>query len=129
MRSVDNVVANYDVSDPTDKKKIIIIEWFQKHPGSRFDKSEIHTELADSLKVGQSRTGQILKDLVEESVLESYGDQRKAYKLADDIVVPIRYQVSAGLEHLWTIVNVKRWGMAGLLAMCTVIWLLLTLPF
>lgn len=128
MRRVENVIEEYDQSDITDRKKILLIEWFQKHPGKRFDLTEVHRELGDELDIGRTRTGQILKELVEESVLDSHGNQRKAYALSEDILIPVKYQAIAGLRHLWTVVDVKRWGVIGILVISTILWLFLTLP-
>lgn len=129
MRPVDEVIEEYDITDKTDRKKILLIEWFQKHPGKRFDIAEVHQELGDDLNVGRTRTGQILKELEDESILDSHGDQRKAYELSEDILIPVKYQAIAGLRHLWTIFDVERWGVVGILVMSTILWLFLTLPF
>lgn len=129
MKHVKDVIEEYDPSDTTDKKKILLIKWFQKYPGKRFDKAEVHSELEAELDVGQTRTGQILKELVEESVLSSHGEQRKAYELSEDVLPPVKYQFIAGLRHLWTVVDIKRWGVFGILVMSTILWFFLTLPF
>lgn len=110
MKRARDVIGEYDSSNKTDRKKIILIEWFQKHPGKRFDRMEVHQELRDELDVGQGRVGQYLKELEEESVLESHGDQRKAYWLSKDIIVPTKYQIIAGIRHLSTIFDIERWG-------------------
>lgn len=129
MRRVEDVIEEYDYSDRTDKKKILLIDWFQKYPGKRFDITEVHQELGDKLDIGRTRTGQILKELEEESVLDSHGDQRKAYKLSEDILIPVKYQSIAGLRHLWTVIDIKRWGVIGFLVISTILWFFLTLPF
>jgi len=126
---VKDVLDNYDSAEDTDKNKIQIIEWFQEHPGERFDISEVHQKLGDEMDIGRTRTGQILKDLDEENVLDSHGEQRKAYKLSENILIPARYRIITGLRHLYTIVDIKRWGVVGFLAQATAVWLLLTLPF
>ena len=130
MKRVEDVIDGFDRSDPTEKKKILLIEWFQKHPGKRFDISEVHRELREELDVGRTRTGQILKELDEEdSVLTSYGKKRKAYELSEDILVPVKYQTLAGLRHLWMVVDVQRWGVVGFAVVTTVLWFFLTFPF
>jgi len=129
MKRVSDVVAEYDPSDRTDKKKIHLIKWFQKHPGKRFDITEVEQKLGDELGVGRTRIGQILKELDEESVLDSRGEQRIAYKLSEEILIPVRYQAVAGLRHLWTVVDIKRWGVIGFLVITTILWFFLTLPF
>lgn len=129
MRRVSAVIEEYNRWEKTDRKKILIIEWFQKYPGKRFDITEVHQELGDELDVGRTRTGQILKDLEDESVLNSHGEQRKAYELSEDILIPVKYQAIAGLRHLYTVVDVNRWGVIGFLVMTTILWLFLTLPF
>lgn len=129
MKRVKNIIEGYDPSDKTDEKKIRLIEWFQKHPGQRFDKAEIQKKVGDELGVKRARTGQILNDLVDESVLEAYGEQRKAYELSDDILVPIKYRSVAGFRHFWSIIDIKRWGISGFLVMITVLWFFLTIPF
>lgn len=128
MRRVADVIEQYNQSDRTDRKKILLIEWFQKHPGKRFDLTEVHQELGNELDIGRTRTGQILKELVDESVLDSHGNQRKAYVLSEDILIPVKYQVSAGLRHLLTVVDIKRWGVIGIFVISTIIWVFLTLP-
>lgn len=129
MRRVEEVVEEYDRLNDTDRNKILLIKWFQKHPGKRFDTAEVHQELGNELDVGRGRTGQILKELEEESVLDSHGKQRKAYELSEDILIPVKYQAIAGLRHLWAVVDVKRWGVVGILVMSTILWLFLTFPF
>ena len=129
MRRIKDIKGEYDSSNETDRKKIILIEWFQKHPGKRFDCMEVHRELEGELEVGQTRVSQYLKELKEESVLESHGDQRKAYKIADDVLIPTKYQVIAGTRHISTIFDFERWGVIGFLIISTVLWGVLTLPF
>lgn len=129
MRDVQDVIEEYDPSDRTDNKKILLIEWFQEYPGKRFDITEVHQELGDELDIGRTRTGQILKELEEESVLDSHGNQRKAYELSEDILIPVKYQAIAGLRHLWTVVDINRWGVIGFLVMATILWFFLTFPF
>lgn len=129
MRRIQAVIEEYDQTDKTDRKKILLIEWFQKHPGKRFDITEIQRELGDKLEVGRGRTGQILNELEEDSVLDSHGDQRKAYELSGDILIPIKYQALTGLRHLWTVIDIERWGMVNFLVITTVVWFFFTLPF
>lgn len=129
VRRVKDVLKEYDPSNRTEKNKITIINWLQKHPGKRFDITEIHQELKDDLQIGRTRTGQILKELENESVLTSHGDQRKAYELSEGIIIPVKYQTIAGLRHLCGVLDVKRWGVIGFLVVSTVLWTFLTLPF
>ncbi|MFC7044320.1 hypothetical protein ACFQH6_20615 [Halobacteriaceae archaeon GCM10025711] len=129
MRSVKEVIGEYDSSKEGERKKIILIEWFQQHPGERFDRMEVYRELGDELDVGQKRVGDYLEELEDDAVLESYGGQRISYWLAEDIIIPVKYQVRAGLRHLYAIFDIKRWGIAGFVVVSTAIWTLLTLPF
>lgn len=129
MRRIEDVKADYDSSRETDRKKIILIEWFQENPGKRFDRMELHRELGERMEVGQKRIGDYLNELADESVLDTHGEQRKSYQLADDILVPLRYQIAAGLRHLTTIFDFKRWGIVGVLVISSVLWGFLTLPF
>lgn len=128
MRRLGDVVSQYDSTNETDRKKIILIKWFQKHPGRRFDRMEIHQHLEDELNVGQERVGQYLGDLVEESVLEPHGEQRISYRLKGDILIPIRYQIISGFRHISTIFDFNRWGVFGFLIITTILWGFLTLP-
>ena len=129
MRQVSDIIGEYDSSDTTGENKITLIEWFQKHPGRRHDITEVHQEVGEELGVGRTRTGQILKELDEESVLESHGEQRVAYQLSEDILIPAKYQARAGVRHLYSVVDIKRWGVTGVFVTTTLIWLLMTLPF
>lgn len=130
MRRVEDVITEFDNSEKTDGHKIAITEWFQRHPGKRFDKGEVYEALHDDLAIGKTRLGQILKDLDEEDgVLDSHGETRISYRLQDDIIIPAKYQARAGLQHLYTIINVNRWGIIGVFVMASVLWGFLTLPF
>lgn len=129
MRRVRDVIEKYDSENKKDRKKVILIKWFQQHPGRRFDRMEVHQELGDKLDVGQKRVGDYLEELEEETVLQSYGNQRISYRLADDIIVPIKFQIRAGLRHIYAIFDLNRWGIAGSVVMGTTIWALLTFPF
>lgn len=129
MRRIATVIEEYSDVDQTDAKKITIIEWFQRHPGKRFDLNEIHGALGDELDVGERRTQEYLNELTDDGVLQSRGDQRRGYQLADDIIVPARYQVQAVLQHMGALFDAARWGPAGVLTVATAIWLLLTIPF
>lgn len=129
MRRIEDVVDEYDTNDRTGRQKTRIIRWFQQHPGKRFDVAEVHAELGDELDIGQRRVGDYLKQLTEEGVLQSHGDMRKAYQLADDIMVPAKYQIRAVLQHLVAIFNFRRWGIAGSFTITTLIWAVLILPF
>lgn len=129
MRTIENIVGKYDPADRVDKKKIQIIQWLQKHPGTRFDISEINREIGDELDIGQGRIRQICKELENETVLKSHGNQRMAYQLADDVLIPVKYQAIAGGRRLATIVDVERWGVIGFLVIATILWFFLTFPF
>ena len=129
MKRIETVIEEYDDTERTDSKKIILLTWFQRHPGKRFDLNEIHDAVGDELGVGERRTQEYLNELTDDGVLQSRGDQRRSYRLADDIVVPAKYQVRAVLEQLGTLLDAARWGPAGVLTVATVIWLLLTVPF
>lgn len=128
MRRVQDIIGRYDESKRKDRNKITLIEWFQKHPGKRFDRMEVHSELHEELGVGQKSVGDYLSELEEESVLQSYGNQRIAYSLADDIMIPVKYQMRALSRHLLLIFDTRRWGVSGFLVTSTALWALLTLP-
>jgi len=129
MRSVEEVIDDFDITKTTGRKKIQLIEWFQKHPGARFDVVEVYAALGEELDVGQKQIRNYLNDLAEEDVLKRHGEKRIAYELADDIVIPARYQVLAVLSHLGEIFSIERWGVVGFLTILTVIWAALTFPF
>lgn len=129
MRRINDVKENYNTSNETDRKKTILINWFQKHPEKRFDRMEVHQKLHGELGVGKGRVGQYLKDLEEESVLQSHGEQRKAYRMEDDILIPIKFQAFAGFRQIATIFDFGRWGVVGFSVISTVLWCFLTLPF
>lgn len=129
MRRVENIIAEYDIKTKTGRKKAQIIEWFQKHPGMRFDVAEVYAALGDELDIGEGQVRNYLNNLAKENVLQTHGEKRIAYELADNIIVPARYQVQAVLGHLGTIFDIRRWGIAGFLTTITVIWAVLTLPF
>jgi len=126
---MDDVIDDYPVDGTSDEKKLLVIHWFQQRPAERFDVTEVESELGDELGVGQGQIRNYLTALTEEGILQSYGEQRKAYQLAEDIVPPARYQVRAGLRHLFAVFDSTRWGIVGVLGMSTVIWAILTLPF
>ena len=129
MRHVNDVISGFDIAKPTGRKKARLVEWFQERPGSRFDVAEVYAALGEELDVGEGRIRNYLNNLVDDGVLQRHGEKRIAYELADDIVVPMRYQVLAVLSHLGAIFDIKRWGFAGFLTIMTVIWAALTLPF
>ena len=129
MGNVEETIQGYDESNATDRKKLLIIEWFQEHPGRRFDSTEVYTELKNELDVEEPRTKQILDELVEDSILESHGNTRKAYRLSDDVDVPIKYQVLAGVRHFGEIIDIEHSRLTSLFVTSTIFWLLLTLPF
>lgn len=129
MRHVTDVIQGFDITKPTGRKKARLVEWFQERPGARFDVAEVYAALGEELGVGEGQTRNYLNDLADDGVLQRHGEKRIAYRLADDIVVPMRYQALAVLSHLGEIFNIKRWGLAGFLTIMTVIWAALTLPF
>jgi len=129
MRHVDDVIEGFDITTRTGRKKAQLVEWFQKHPGSRFDVAEVYAALGEGLDVGEGQTRNYLNKLADDDILQRHGEKRIAYELADDIVVPMRYQVVAVLSHLGAIFDIKRWGVAGFLTIMTAIWAALTLPF
>lgn len=128
MRYIEDVLNNYDISERKGRKKVKIIEWFQKHPGKRFDVGEVYASLGDDLDVGEGQIRNYLNDLADDDVLEKFGEKRIAYQLEDDIVVPARYQARAVLEHLAALFDINRWGGAGFFTIMTAIWAVLTLP-
>lgn len=129
MRHLQDVVDEYSVDGVSDRKKLTVIEWFQRRPTERFDVAEVESALGDELGVGQGQIRNYLSSLTDEGILQSHGNKRKGYQLADEIVPPIRYQVSAALRNLFAVFDINRWGVAGVLSMSTVIWAILTLPF
>jgi hypothetical protein len=130
MRRVQDVIDDFDITMPTGRKKVQLIEWFQKHPGARFDVAEVYAALGEELDIGEGQVRNYLNELADDDeVLQSHGEKRIAYELADDIIVPSRYQAWAVLEHLGAIFDIRRWGIAGFLTIITVIWAALTLPF
>lgn len=128
-RTIQEVVGKYDSSKQKDQNKITLIKWLQRHPGERFDRNEVHRELGEELDVGQRSVGDYLVELEDEGVLESYGEQRISYRLEDDIVIPVKYQIQAAARHLAKIYDFARWGIAGYAVMAASIWGLLTFPF
>ena len=129
MRHVKDVIDSYDITEQAGRKKAQLIEWFQKHPGERFDVAEVNAALGDELEIGEGQIRNHLNELAGDDVLQRHGEKRIGYQLADDILVPARYQVLAVLGHLGAIFDFKRWGIAGFLTIITVIWAALTIPF
>jgi len=129
MRHVEDVIDSHNIQKETGRKKAQLIEWFQKHPGKRFDVAEVYAALGDDLDIGQGQVRNYLNELTDENVLQRHGEKRIAYELADDIIVPVRYQALAVLGHLGAIFDIRRWGIAGYLTIMTVIWAVLTFPF
>lgn len=129
MRHLQDVVDEYSVDGVSDEKKLTVVEWFQRRPTERFDVAEVESALGDELGVGQGQIRNYLSSLTDEEILQSHGNKRKAYQLADDIVPPVRCQVRAALRHLFAAFDIDRWGIAGVLSMSTAIWAILTLPF
>lgn len=129
MRHIEDVARRYNISKQKGRKKIQIIEWFQKHPGKRFDVSEIYAALGDDLDVGEGQIRNYLKELADEDVLKTFGENRIAYQLEDDIVVPFRYQARAVMVHLTALFDINRWGVAGVFTIVTALWAVLTFPF
>lgn len=128
-RNIKDIIDNFDETDPQAGQKIIILEWFQQHPGNRFDVMEVEAELSDDLEVSQKTVQTRLNELVDDEILQKRGKQRIAYSLHDDILIPIQYQAKAALRHLGSIFHVNRWGIAGWVVMSGAIWTVLTLPF
>lgn len=129
MRHAKDVVSDFDVTTQIGRNKVQLIEWFQEHPASRFDVAEVYRALGEELDIGEGQLRNYLNDLADDGILQRYGKKRIAYQLADDIVVPMRYQAFAVLTHVGAIFDIKRWGLAGFLTILTVIWATLTLPF
>lgn len=129
MRRVKDIIESYDPSKKGDRKKIALIEWFQQHPGKRFDRNEVHTELAGQLNIGEKQIGNYLNELADDGVLKTYGSKRISYELANDVIVPINFQIRAAYWHIVAIFDVKRWGIAGFAVIFTVIWGIMTVPF
>ena len=129
MRHVNDIVNGFDITKPIGRKKARLVEWFQARPGSRFDVAEVYASLGGELDVGEGQIRNYLNSLADDGVLQRHGEKRIAYELADDVVVPMRYQAFGVLRHLGAIFDIKRWGLAGFLTIMTAIWAALTLPF
>ena len=129
MRKVQDIIELFDPANEKENRKIKIIEWFQKHPEKRFDRMEVAGEIGDELGVGQKTIGSYLEELTESEIMESHGEKRISYTLADDIYIPIKYQALAGLRHVRSIYDIKRWGVAGFIVISTTAWFFLTVPF
>ena len=129
MRYAEDVIDEFDVTETRGHKKAKIIRWFQKHPGERFDTAEVSAALGDELEIGQAQIQNYLNDLTDDDVLQQHGEKRIGYQLADDIIVPARYQARAVLRHLAAVFDIRRWGIAGVLTITTAIWAVLTFPF
>lgn len=129
MRHIEDVLSNYDISKQKGRKKSQIIEWFQKHPGQRFDVAEVYASLGDNLDVGEGQIRNYLNELADEDVLKTFGEKRIAYQLEDDIIIPARYQVRAVAKHLAALFDTNRWGVAGVFTIATGLWAVLTFPF
>lgn len=129
MRHAEDVIDEFDTTERTGRKKARLVEWFQARPDSRFDVAEVYAALGEELEVGEGQIRNYLNELADDGVLRRHGEKRIAYGLADDIVVPMRYQALAVLNHLGAVFDVKRWGLAGFLTIVTVVWAAMTLPF
>lgn len=128
-RRIQDILNQFDETAYKEKQKIIILRWLQQHPGNRFDVMEFHEALADELEVGQKTVSTRLNELVDDGILQTRGEQRIAYSLAEDIVIPIKFQIKAAVRHLVSIFHVNRWGIAGWVVMSGTIWGILMLPF
>lgn len=129
MQSADEILANYNPKKKTGRKKRTIIKWFLSKPGERFDTSEVNSALGEELGIGEGQIRNYLEDLTEENVLCSYGGQRKAYQLNDEILIPVKYRVKAALKHLSATFDPSRWGYASVIVVSAMIWGALTMPF
>jgi hypothetical protein len=129
MRRIEEVIGDYDITEQKGRNKVRIIEWFQKHPGKRFDVNEVHDSLGDELDVGEGQVRNYLNELADEGVLQRYGEKRIGYQLADDIIVPVRYRVRPIVSHLAAIFDIQRWGIASVVVLTTALLALLTIPF
>jgi len=125
MRHIEEVLEEYE----TDENKMEIITWFQKHPRTRFDVSEVCDVLGDRLEVGQGQVRNYLNALADDDVLERHGEKRIGYQLAGDIIVPVKYRIQHILSHLVAIFDVERWGIASITILVTAMWAVLTIPF
>ncbi len=129
MTHIDDVIESYDASETRGKRKRRILQWFRQHPGQRVDRMELHSELCSEIDIGQRQLGNYLDALVEDGVLTVHGNQRKAYQLAEEILPPATTQARSALRYLAGVFDIRRWGVAGVLAISTAIWTALTLPF
>lgn len=129
MWNADEIISEYNIKKKTGKKKRTIIKWFLTKPDRRFDTSEVNAALGDELDIGEGQIRNYLEDLTDENVLDSYGGQRKAYELNDNILVPAKYRIRAVLKHLSATFDPDRWGYASVIAAVTVTWGLFTIPF
>lgn len=129
MRHTKDVIGGFDTTTQIGRNKAQLVEWFHQRPGSRFDVAEVYAALGGELDVGEGQLRNYLNDLAADGVLERHGKKRIAYGLADDILVPMRYQALAALSHIGAIFDTKRRGVAGFLTVITAAWAALTLPF
>jgi hypothetical protein len=129
MRTIEEVVGGYNDTKQGDRKKIQLIEWFQKHPQTRFDVVEVTDAMGDELAIGQGQIRNHLNELVDDGVLRAHGESRKGYELAEDIIVPDRYQMLVAFNHLSALFDIRRWGIPGFLTIVTLVWAVLTFPF
>lgn len=129
MRTIAEVTEEYNDKQQGDRKKIQLIEWFQKYPEIRFDVIEVTDAMGEELEIGQGQIRNHLEDLVDDGVLRAHGGKGKGYELAEDIAVPDKYQMLAAFDHLSALFDIRRWGIPGFLTIITLIWAGLTFPF
>jgi hypothetical protein len=129
MRRSQDVIDQYDDNSKAGRKKAKIIEWFQQHPGNRFDVAEVYQALGEELSIGEDQIRNYLIKLESEEVLQTHGNTRTAYQLQEDIIVPAKYQIRAVAKHLLAIFDTGRWGYSGVFAVSTVLWGVMTFPF
>ncbi len=129
MPHIDDIIDSYDDSETAGQQKTRILKWFRQRPGRRFDRMELASALSEDLEIGQRQLGSYLDELVADGVLTVHGNQRKAYQLAPDVLPPATVQIREALRYLVGVFDIDRWGVAGVMAMTTTIWTVLTVPF
>ena len=55
MRTIAEVTEEYNDKQQGDRKKIQLIEWFQKYPEIRFDVIEVTDAMGEELEIGQGQ--------------------------------------------------------------------------
>lgn len=129
MRKITDIIKSYNENENIDRRKKHIVEWFLKNPERQIDRRGLFNELDDEIDVGPRSFDDTLDELVDDNILEEHGSQRITYTLCDDIVVPVKYQVKAGLRAQKKVLDQRQVGILGVLAITTVMWGIFTATF